>query len=89
MRILLSSCHHCHIKRKKNAIAIGALNFFLGWTLLGWVVSLVWSLTSESKNQRVIISQRSPGKNDDLDKLSQLPRGIPIPIGTRGMRQKP
>ena len=54
-------------------IAIGALNFFLGWTLLGWVVSLVWSLSSESKNQQVIISQRYPGKNEDgFDKLSKL-----------------
>lgn len=58
---------------KNNAIAIGALNFFLGWTLLGWVVSLVWSLSSESKNQQVIISQRYPGKNEDgFDKLSKL-----------------
>jgi hypothetical protein len=24
--------------------AIFALNLFLGWTLLGWVVALVWSL---------------------------------------------
>lgn len=35
--------------RKKNASAIIALNFFLGWTLVGWVVALVWSLTHEEK----------------------------------------
>ena len=29
-----------------NRFAILALNLFLGWTLLGWVVSLVWSLTA-------------------------------------------
>jgi hypothetical protein len=28
--------------------AIFALNLFLGWTLLGWVVALVWSLTSDT-----------------------------------------
>jgi hypothetical protein len=27
--------------------AIFALNFFLGWTLAGWVVALVWALTVE------------------------------------------
>jgi hypothetical protein len=27
-----------------NAVAILALNLFLGWSLIGWVVSLVWSL---------------------------------------------
>ena len=35
---------------KKNKGAILALNFFLGWTLVGWVVSLVWALTHEEKS---------------------------------------
>jgi len=30
----------------KNSAAILALNLFLGWTFLGWVAALVWSLTS-------------------------------------------
>lgn len=29
----------------KQALAIGALNLLLGWTFLGWVIALVWSLT--------------------------------------------
>lgn len=28
-----------------NAAAIFVLNLFLGWTLVGWVLALVWSLT--------------------------------------------
>lgn len=28
-----------------NKTAIIALNVFLGWTFLGWVAALVWSLT--------------------------------------------
>lgn len=28
-----------------NAAAIFALNFLLGWTLLGWIAALIWSLT--------------------------------------------
>jgi hypothetical protein len=35
------------IRRKSDAGAIFALNLFLGWSLLGWVVSLVWSLKGE------------------------------------------
>lgn len=31
-------------RRKANRAAVFALNFFLGWTFLGWVVSLVWAL---------------------------------------------
>ena len=33
--------------QKRNAGAIFALNLFLGWTVIGWVVSLVWALTKE------------------------------------------
>ena len=31
--------------KRKNSAAIFALNLLLGWTGLGWVVSLVWRLT--------------------------------------------
>jgi hypothetical protein len=33
---------------KRNAVAIFALNLFLGWTLVGWVLSLVWALTEDA-----------------------------------------
>jgi hypothetical protein len=29
-----------------NTIAIAALNILLGWTMLGWIASLVWALTA-------------------------------------------
>jgi hypothetical protein len=29
-----------------NILAIFWLNFFLGWSLLGWVISLVWACTA-------------------------------------------
>ncbi len=34
--------------KKRDAVAILALNFFLGWTFIGWVVALVWALTEDS-----------------------------------------
>ena len=37
------------IDRQKNGLAILALNLFLGWTLVGWVVALVWALTEGDK----------------------------------------
>ena len=33
------------IRKQPNALAIFLLNFFLGWTFIGWVVSLVWAVT--------------------------------------------
>ncbi len=37
--VSMSRGHH-------NSNAICILNLFLGWTLIGWVVALVWSLTA-------------------------------------------
>ena len=30
-------------KHKKNTEAICILNLFLGWTLIGWVLALIWA----------------------------------------------
>lgn len=32
----------------KNRLAIFALNLLLGWTLIFWVLSLVWAFTSDT-----------------------------------------
>lgn len=34
------------VMRKRNAVGIILLNIFLGWTFIGWVIALVWALTS-------------------------------------------
>ena len=34
-------------RNKRNKNAIFALNLLLGWTVVGWVVALVWSLMHE------------------------------------------
>jgi hypothetical protein len=39
-------------RHKKNSGAIFALNFFLGWSLVGWAVSLAWALTYEEGRQK-------------------------------------
>ena len=35
------------LRGKSNTFAILLLNLFLGWTFIGWIVALVWSVTSE------------------------------------------
>lgn len=45
---------HALWKKRRNSGAIFALNLFLGWTLIGWVVALVWSITNESEPTRVV-----------------------------------
>jgi hypothetical protein len=34
-------------RKRANTGAIFALNLFLGWSLIGWVVALVWALKEE------------------------------------------
>jgi ABC-type molybdate transport system permease subunit len=33
------------MNRHKNYSAIAALNLLLGWTVVGWILALVWSQT--------------------------------------------
>lgn len=35
------------IRRRLNTGTIFTLNFFLGWTFIGWVVALVWAVASD------------------------------------------
>jgi ABC-type sugar transport system permease subunit len=34
-------------RKRANTGAIFTLNLFLGWSLIGWVVALVWALKAE------------------------------------------
>jgi vacuolar-type H+-ATPase subunit I/STV1 len=43
-------------RSKRNIGAIFALNLFLGWTLVGWVVALVWALSQDAPTA-IVISQ--------------------------------
>lgn len=37
-----------YTRKKQNGWAIFILNFFLGWTFIGWVVALVWAFTNDN-----------------------------------------
>ncbi len=34
-------------RSKRDIAAIVLLNFFLGWTMIGWVVALVWAVKAD------------------------------------------
>jgi len=38
------------IRNRSNTGAIFVLDLFLGWTGIGWVVALVWSVATDVKN---------------------------------------
>jgi hypothetical protein len=45
-------------RKHRQLPAIALLNIFLGWTVLFWILSLVWALTSPA--QVVVIQQAAP-----------------------------
>lgn len=36
-----------YLNKAKSFSAIFVLNLFLGWTLIGWIIALVWALKNE------------------------------------------
>jgi hypothetical protein len=41
-------------RKRPNAGAIFAVNLLLGWTVLGWVLSLVWALTTPTVTVQLV-----------------------------------
>ena len=39
---------NAYSKKKRNKGAVLTLNFFLGWTVIGWIVALIWSSTNDA-----------------------------------------
>lgn len=37
------------VRKHRNIPAIATVNALLGWTFVGWVIALVWSVTNQSK----------------------------------------
>jgi Superinfection immunity protein len=39
-------------RKHRNRMAITMLNILLGWTLLGWVIAMVWACTADVEKKR-------------------------------------
>lgn len=35
-------------RSKRDIAAIILLNFFLGWTMIGWIVALIWAVKTDA-----------------------------------------
>jgi hypothetical protein len=47
------------LRRKSSAIGIFFLNLFLGWTFIGWIGALIWSLMSD-RQPTIIVNNAAP-----------------------------
>lgn len=59
-------------KKHPQAGAISVLNFFLGWTLIGWVVALAWACTNQEQKEVIAQSPEKKSSVDELEKLAEL-----------------
>ena len=55
------------VRGTRRSVAIYAFNILLGWTVIGWIIALIWSLTSrpaaprdprEPSPQQSLVAQR-------------------------------
>jgi hypothetical protein len=68
-------------RKKDNAGGIFLLNFFLGWTLIGWIVCLIWAL-SENRAP-VIINNAAPVYPPEYRPASQQTNPTIRPASTK------
>ena len=62
----------------RNSGSIIILNLLLGWTLIGWIVALIWAISNDKKEIVVIHENninkeyKSENSTDELIKLKEL-----------------
>ena len=62
-------------RQKRNATAIFVLNLLAGWTVIGWIVAMVWSVAYESPDY------------DEVE-IREVPRARRVPRRTVHRRPK-
>jgi hypothetical protein len=46
------------VRHTPSALGVAAFNFFLGWTVIGWLLALVWALAANPQQIIVIENGR-------------------------------
>jgi hypothetical protein len=54
----------------RNAGSIIILNLLLGWTVIGWIVALIWSVSNEKKEN--IVDKSTNSASNELTQLKKL-----------------
>ena len=69
-------------RKKVNEGAIFVLNLFLGWSLIGWVVALLWALSSPETSEAQVVGA-GYSINDDAGILAiffKMVRVLALPV---------
>lgn len=63
-------------RRHRNLIPIIVLNVFLGWTILGWIIALIWCFTADTEPRRLMSAPMSYGPPPGWQGYQTPPSGI-------------
>jgi hypothetical protein len=65
------------VRKHPSKGAVLALNLLAGWTFVGWVVSLVWSLSNNAAagNQTVIVNNHTAGPSPTAYQVGDIVNG--------------
>src|ERR1700674_3627300 len=80
------------IRGHLSALAVFLLNLFLGWTLIGWIIALIWSCTGNTSANFYRLQDGAPGPNGPIPQpRSGSPLALLILISRRVLvaRQTP
>ena len=60
------------VRRHPNTTAVFVVDLLLGWTIVGWIVALIWSFTNPPRSRTVLPPQPVGRIADELAKLADL-----------------
>jgi Superinfection immunity protein len=62
------------VRLRENTMAICALNLFLGWSLVGWVLALVWAISTTAPATRIKGAESAVGRAKCPARAELIPR---------------
>lgn len=58
--------------KKRNAGSVFVINFFLGWSIIGWVIALSMSMGKDAKPTIVVKEKEKKSPSEELTHLFDL-----------------
>ncbi|MBU2555542.1 MAG: superinfection immunity protein [Bacteroidetes bacterium] len=56
----------------RNFASIFILNLLLGWSIIGWIVAIVWAFSNDKKETIIVNNDKSKSVTDELINLKKL-----------------
>lgn len=78
-------------RRHRNMTPIMLVNIFLGWTVVGWLVALIWSTTSNTEGPPAAPQVRCPSCAEMISAQAKICKHCHAPVASlpAGLRNCP